>query len=55
MLFSTRVSVGWWARANAIGILILGGLFAVALGFVLNYVVFSEVGPYLLGLRECEP
>ena len=55
VLFSTRVSLGWWARANAISILIFGGLFAVALGFLLNYFVFSEFGLYLLGFRRCEP
>lgn len=55
VLFSTRVSVGWWARANAISSLIFGGLFAVALGLLVNYFVFSEVGLYLFGFRRCEP
>lgn len=55
VLFRTRVSVGWWARASAISMLILASLFAVALGYLLNYFVFSEVGPYLLGFSRCEP
>lgn len=53
VLFRTRVRTGWWARANGVAWLLISSLVAAFLVGILDMFVFSEVGPSIVGLRDC--
>ncbi|MBD9478984.1 hypothetical protein [Pseudoxanthomonas sp. PXM02] len=54
VLFRTRVYTGWWARANGIAWLLIAILPTGILIGMLDMFVFSEVGAYMFGLRDCD-
>lgn len=53
VLFTTKASTGFWAQLNAAALLAFSLLFAFALIKLLAFFAFSELGFYLLGLRDC--
>jgi len=53
VFFTTKVSTGWWAYANAVSLFLVSALAGAALVAQLRFSVFSEFGMYVLGLRSC--
>lgn len=53
VIFATKVSTGWQARANAATLFLFAALSGAALVLWFQFFVFSQFGAYVLGLRGC--